>query len=294
MNTDTTLIFSLDADALASKLSHTLSIEQGAIERRSFPDGEHYLRLLTDCSQRHVILCAHLDHPNAKLLELIFLAQAARDQGALKVGLVVPYLPYMRQDKAFQAGEVVTSRFFAQLLSSHFDWLVTVDPHLHRYKSLDEIYTLQSTVVEAAPVIANWIIDNVTKPLLIGPDSESEQWVAHVASLAGAPYQILNKTRYGDYEVAVSPIDFSGFKQHTPVLVDDIISSGKTLQMTLAQLQQTALPKAICIAVHGLFAGDAYHLLQQQAEVLTCDSVPHPSNRITLAPALAEAVRAML
>ncbi len=294
MNTDNALIFSLEADALANHLSQIMGIEQGGLEHRIFPDGEHYLRVLTDCTQKSVILCVHLDHPNAKLLELIFLAKAVREQGAKRVGLVVPYLPYMRQDKAFQPGEVVTSRHFAQLLSTYFDWLVTVDPHLHRYHSLDEIYTLQSTVVAAAPVIAQWILASVQNPLLIGPDSESEQWVADVATRAGAPYQILNKTRYGDYEVAVSPIDFADFRQHTPVLVDDIISSGKTLLMTLAQLQQMALPNAICIAVHGLFAGDAYRQLQQQAEVLTCDCVPHPSNRITMTPAIADAVLALL
>lgn len=58
------------------------------------------------------------------------------------MGLVAPYLAYMRQDQQFRPGEVVTSRMFAALVSRHVDWLVTVDPHLHRVHALDEIYAV--------------------------------------------------------------------------------------------------------------------------------------------------------
>ena len=56
-----------------------------------------------------------------------------------------------------QTGEAVSSRLFAQLLSAHFDWLITVDPHLHRYHNLAEIYSIPTAVVHAAPLLADWI-----------------------------------------------------------------------------------------------------------------------------------------
>jgi hypothetical protein len=94
----------------------------------------------------------------------------------------------MRQDRRFQPGEAVTSQIFARFVSSRFDWLVTVDPHLHRIRSLEEIYTIPTRVVHAAPLLAEWVASNVSRPLLVGPDQESEQWVAEVARRAGAPH----------------------------------------------------------------------------------------------------------
>src|SRR3546814_1718571 len=89
----------------------------------------HYLRA---CRRVLFRALSSLDHPYAKVLPLLFAADTARDLGARRIVLVAPYLAYMRQDIRFHAGEAVTSRTFAAILSRHLDWLVTVDPHLHR------------------------------------------------------------------------------------------------------------------------------------------------------------------
>src|SRR5829696_534139 len=107
--------------------------------------------------------------------------------------------------------------------------LVTVDPHLHRYKSLDEIYSIPTRVVHSAPFLAEWIAANEPAPLLIGPDIESEQWVSEVAARANAPYRILRKQRHGDRDVEITIPDLHEFSGRMPVLVDDIISSGRTI-----------------------------------------------------------------
>jgi len=137
-------------------------------------------------------------------LPLLFAADTARDLGARRIGLVAPYLAYMRQDIRFHAGEAVTSRTFAAILSRHLDWLVTVDPHLHRYHELSEIYRIPTQVVHAAPFLASWIKRNVARPLIIGPDLESEQWVSQVAADADAPFLVCEKIRSGDRHVTIS------------------------------------------------------------------------------------------
>jgi ribose-phosphate pyrophosphokinase len=231
-----------------------------------------------------------LDRPNDKILSLLFAAAAARDLQASKVGLVSPYLAYMRQDRRFKPGEAVTSRQVAHLLSGSFDWLVTVDPHLHRYGSLSEIYSIPTRVIHAAPLIAQWIRMNVQNPLIIGPDSESEQWVAAVAQDADAPYAVLEKIRHGDRNVVIKLGDLDRWKGRAPVLVDDIISSGRTMLETIRLLTAQGRPAPVCLAVHGLFADRADVLLAQAgARVVTSNSVPHATNDIDLAPLLAEA-----
>jgi ribose-phosphate pyrophosphokinase len=94
-------------EQLADSLAGKLGFELGHVETRQFPDGETYLRLLTSPQNRAVAVLCTLDHPNDKLLPLLFAAATARDLKASRVGLVSPYLAYMRQDRRFKPGEAV-------------------------------------------------------------------------------------------------------------------------------------------------------------------------------------------
>ena len=290
-----TILINLESDpVLEAQLCDELDAHRGELELRRFPDQETYLRVITECKDRNVVILCNLYQPDNKILRLLLLATTLREMGARKIGLVTPYLAYMRQDKQFHDGESVSSRPFAKLISEHLDFLVTVDPHLHRYKTLDEIYNIPSKVVHAAPLIADWIKEHIKNPLLIGPDSESEQWVSEVAKLADAPFQVLNKTRLGDYDVEVTLPEVERWLNHTPVLVDDIISSGRTMMETVIHLKEAGMPKATCIAVHGIFAGDAYQQLEAIANVATSRCIVHPSSVIEIAPAIAVATQKLL
>jgi len=290
------LLFSLPgSEPLADRLSDALGGEIGALETRRFPDDEVYLRLRTDPKGRSVVLVGALDRPDRKFLPLCFAADAARDLGAARVGLVCPYLPYLRQDMRFQVGEAITSVTFARMLSSAFDWLVTVDPHLHRYRDLGEIYRIPARALQAAPLLADWIRAEVPRPLLIGPDEESRQWVAAVADRADAPHVVLQKQRLGDRDVRIEVPDLATWIDRTPVLVDDIVSSARTMIEAAARLAEAGLRRPVCVAVHALFAQDAYQsLVAAAARVVTTNTVPHATNEIDVAPLIADAVRLML
>ena len=278
-------------EVLASSLSRVLPADHGQLDTRHFPDGESYIRFTSDPKRRSMALVCTLSKPNEKILELLFSAATARELGAARVGLIAPYLAYMRQDRRFKAGEAITSKEVAKLLSSAFDWLVTVDPHLHRYSSLADIYTIPTRVVHAAPVISNWIRENVHDPLLIGPDSESEQWVSVVAKDANAPFTVLEKVRRGDRDVEISIKNMQAIAGRTPVLVDDIISSGKTMLEAVRMIKAAGETAPICLAVHGLFADQSDKLLADAgARVVTCNTVPHVTNVISLEQELAVAI----
>ena len=279
-------------ETICHALAKRLDAEVAEAIVRHFPDSESYVRIKTQLSERQVIMVCTLDRPDKKILPLLFAAATARELGATNIGLVAPYLAYMRQDRRFRAGEAITSVYFARLLSSFIDWLVTVDPHLHRRSSLSEIYSIPSKVAHAALTVSEWIRENVNDPVLIGPDSESEQWVAAVAAAARAPYVVLEKRRRGDRDVEVSVPEIEQWQERTPVLVDDIISTARTMIETVAHLKRAEMRPAVCIGVHGIFAGDAYAqlLAAGAARVVTCNTVPHASNGIDLSDLLAEAV----
>lgn len=281
---------------LAASLCSMIGAEPCDIEVRRFPDGETYLRYITPIAGRTVILLASLDRPDGKFLPLVFAAATARELGAEHVGLVAPYLPYMRQDRQFQPGEAVTSAHFARLLSSHVDWVVTVDPHLHRRASLSEVYSIPSEIAHAAPLMSEWIKRQVEDPLIVGPDSESAQWVAAVANAAGAPYVVLEKVRHGDREVEVTLPGMARWRGRTPVLVDDIVSTARTMIETLGQLKVAGFAGAACVAVHGVFAGEAHRNLVDAGatRIATTNTIPHVTNAIDITKLLAAGILSLL
>lgn len=276
---------------IAEAMAPPLDARVGHVDWRRFPDGESLVAIDDALSGADVAIVASLHHPDELSIALRFAAATAREFGARSVGLVAPYLAYMRQDKRFHSGEAISAPLYARFLEESYNWLVTVDPHLHRNKELSALYRIPTARVAAAPVVAQWIRDNVPDAVLIGPDSESEQWVADIAQRVGLPWQVLRKERRGDRDVQISLPDVESARGRTPVIVDDIVSSGRTVIETLGHLRRLGLPSAVCVAIHALFAEDAYDQLLKAgaARVVTTDSIPHASNAMSIAGLLAEA-----
>jgi ribose-phosphate pyrophosphokinase len=283
-------------ERLVQTIAREIDGEVGALALHRFPDREMYIRLDAEVALREVILVCGLHDPDAKTLPLLFAANAAKDLGARRVGVVAPYLGYLRQDTRFKPGEAITSATFGRIVSAFADWIITVDPHLHRYSSLGAVYSIPGVVAHAASLMASWIRENVDAPVLIGPDSESEQWVAEVAHGASAPYVVLAKTRRGERDVSVSLPQMERWRDQTPVLVDDIISTARTMVAALSHLNEIGFTPSVCVGIHGIFADDAYEALKaaNATRIVTCNTVPHESNGIDVDPAIAASVAALL
>lgn len=280
-------------ETLAEIIGKELFIPQGELEVRHFPDGESYVRLLSDVNGKKVIVVATLHYPDDKFLPLLFLLQLLRDSGARKITLIAPYLSYMRQDKQFKPGEAVTSNYFSKLITPYIDHLITVDPHLHRRHSMGELYAIPATVLHAADLISDYIRHSIVSPVLIGPDSESEQWVSAVAFRAQAPYLVLEKHRHGDRNVEISVPQVDRYRNHTPVLIDDIISTARTMIETVEHLKVAGLKPPVCIGVHAVFSDHSFSDLVNAgpSKIITCNTIPHPSNAIDLSSLIVETLR---
>ena len=293
----TPLLFELSAaPGLAARLAERLPCDLAELSTRHFPDGESFLRFDTPVEGRDVILLCTLDRPDPKFAPLLFAARGARERGARSIGLVAPYLAYMRQDTEFHPGEVVTSRLFARLISEQFDWLVTIDPHLHRYPALDAIYAIPAFAATATDAIADWIRDNVNDPVIVGPDEESRQWADRIASRARARSIVLTKNRSGDFSVSIDPAALDHLESGTPVLIDDIASSARTLIEAAELVKRSGRQAPLCAVVHAIFAGDSYERLQKVGvpKVVSTNSVAHESNAIDVSDILAAGIREAL
>lgn len=279
-------------DDLANTIHKKLHYEIGKITQHQFPDSETLIQIDSDIAKRDLIFLSSLNQPNNKCLPMLFAAETARELGAKKIILIAPYLAYMRQDKKFHAGQGISSKYFAKLLSIYFDALITVDPHLHRFNSLNDIYSIPTNVLHANNAIARWIREKIKNPVLIGPDIESAQWIEAIAKKSNLPFLILNKSRKGDRSVEISSPNVELYLRSTPILIDDIISTGITMIETIRHLQALKMKKPICIGIHAIFAGNAYQeLLASGVEkIITCNTILHESNGIDISHEIIQAL----
>ena len=115
---------------------------------KNFPDGELYIKFETELKDKEVTLIQTLHPSNEALLELILAYKTAKELGSKKVKIVIPYLAYIRQDKRFNPGEAVSSKIVGSLLSD-CDEIITIDPHLHRFNSLNEVFQTKTKKLSA-------------------------------------------------------------------------------------------------------------------------------------------------
>lgn len=285
------LHFDDEADG-AARIAAAAGIPTACISRHRFPDGELKLRLPEALSPR-IALLRTLAQPNEKLVELLLAARTARTLGSTQLTLIAPYLAYMRQDMAFAPGEAVSQRIVGSLLADLFDAVITVDPHLHRIQRLEEAVPVpRAVVLSGAPLLADLIAQRRPQALLIGPDEESAQWIAQAAARHGSDHGVCRKVRYGDrhVEIALPDIDV---RQRQVVLLDDMASSGHTLAKAARGLLAAGAASVDVAVTHALFTGDAGRLLWDAGirQVWSTDCIPHPSNAVSMAPAIAAALQ---
>lgn len=274
--------------ALARSVGARLGLGVHPIEVHHFPDGESLVRA-ESLHPRYAVVFRSLDHPNEKLVELLLVADALRRQGVDEIVLVAPYLGYMRQDCVFHRGEPISQKVVAEFLGNAYDQVVTVEAHLHRIHDLSEVFTSRAESISAAVPIARWLSEGGERGVVVGPDSESEPWIRSIADESGLEFRVASKVRDSDRDVR---IDLSALPPRTRTvwIVDDIASSGATLETLVRILKARGVRRVSAIVVHALLSDDAPARLNDAGldRLVSTDSITHPTNEISLAPLLAE------
>ncbi len=280
-----------DSFLQANQLSEQLSVPCRVILLHSFPDGESKITLPVELDD-HVVLFRTLNHPNEKLVELFLVAHELKARSVKRLTLVAPYLCYMRQDKAFTPGELVSQKLLGGMLSELFNDLITVDPHLHRIKQLNEAVPIENAIaLTATGLFGDYLLNVSNNPFILGPDEESLQWVEEIAIRGGLDYGVARKKRMGDKEVSIQLPDVSLSGRHV-VIVDDVASTAKTLMGAVERLKEVGVTEISVLVSHALFVGNSEQALRDLGvnKIASSDSIPHSTNSVQLAPTIAEAI----
>lgn len=274
-----------NSEYIAKTLAKKLHAAYSPLTISHFPDGDFYLRFNTSLKGKTVVLVQSFQpHPDNSLLHVVFAGATAKDLGAKKIILIAPYLAYMRQDARFHPGEAISSKIVGKLLSRVVDKIITFDPHIHRYKSLKEVFSCSATKLTANELIADYIQKHWKKPLIIGPDWESYQWAEKIAKSMDATCTVFEKTRHSSRHVEVRMVKEVPVKGKEVVIVDDIISTGHTMIEAAKVLKKMGARTITAIGIHGLFVEGAYEKMKKAGfgKIITTNCIEHLTNGIDI------------
>jgi ribose-phosphate pyrophosphokinase len=284
------------SEALASKVANELGVDAGGLEVRRFPDGEKYLRVLSDVKGRSVAVIQSIHHtPDELLFEYLLLADTLKDLGAKRVIAFIPYFAYARQDERFKPGEALTFRTVTKLIESvGTDEIYTIDMHQHRVLKSSEVFRIPSHNLSAMRLLADYVQKSgkLENPLVIGPDSEAEQWAKVAAERLHTDYDVFEKKRLGDAQVEVRPRG-SNANGRDVLIVDDIISTGGTIVEAVKILQSQGARRIQVACTHPILAPGALAKIKEAGvqDIFATDTVPSPISQVTVAPLIAEEVK---
>lgn len=276
---------------LALAIAGHADAESGSLERRFFPDGERYLRLLTSPQNRDVALIAGTVSDD-DTLELFDLACAVVKAGARSLTLVVPYFGYSTMERAVLAGEVVTGKSRARLLSAipeaaSGNRILLVDLHSEGLP-----YYFEGPI-RPVHVYANAVIASVIRDLggegdfVLGcTDAGRAKWVESLANDLGVSPAFVFKRRHDGERTEVTAVSAQVAGRRV-VIYDDMIRTGGSLANAARAFLGAGASEIAAVATHGVFPDDAFEKLQRTglfSAIVTTDS--HPKARLLEASGL--------
>ena len=285
------------AQAIARALGHPLGVAR--VER--FPDGELTVRLMESVRRKEVFVVQPTSPPvNDHLVELLAFGDACRRAAAARVTAVVPYFGYARSDRRASQREPITASMVAGLMqAAGIDQMVSIDLHTPQIEGFFQVpVDALSAVGPICDALAGELPDDVT---VVSPDAGRVKMATEYAHRLGAPLAVLMKRRESGAQTEVTHL-VGEVRGRACLLVDDMISSGGTLESSVRALREAGAREFAVAATHGLLVGDARARLERAgvSQVVVTDTVRVPCpdwprlRVVSLAPLLAEAIRRMI
>ncbi len=308
------LLFALDRSReLGERVAAALGIALAPHEEREFEDGEHKARPLLSVRGREVFVLHGLwgepgASANDKLCRLLFFCGALKENGALRVTAITPYLAYARKDRQTKPRDPVTTRYLAQVMEAvGIDRVVTVD--VHNLAAFQNAFRIESINLSARPLFLAALLPRLEGrvPVVVSPDAGGAKRAEALRELfeerlgCRVPLAFLQKKRSEGRVTGDAVI--GEVKGRTAVIVDDLISSGTTLARAAAALRREGAERIFACATHGLFNPPAAEVIEKAGfeRLLVTDSLPpfrlpaavaaHRLAILGIGPLLGEAIR---
>lgn len=292
------LISGTSHPGFAKNVAVQLSTSLGSVQIEEFPDGEIGVKIQENVRGREVfVIQTGARRPNDFLMELLVIADALKRASAAGIVAVLPYYPYARQDHKNGGREPITARLVADLLErAGVTRVVAMDLHAQQIQGF---FTVPVDNLCARPLLVQEVQKMDLKDLVVvSPDFGRDQMARKFAEALKCELAIVDKRslRKGQQnrQALVGKVD-----EKTALLVDDICSTGTTLEMAAELCRARGAQKIVAVLSHGLFVSK--RLPEGIDQFVVTDSVPpnelarHASFRcISVAPLFARAIQCIV
>lgn len=264
-----------------------LECELGEAEIKRFPDGEIYVRILSEIKDKECAVVKSVQK-NEDFVELLLILGALKDNGAKSVNLVVPYLMYMRQDKIFKPGESLSARTVLRVLSSFSAQISLINSHVFRSYGKFDFHGVRVNNIDAFREIAQYY-KKLGNPKVIAPDKGACDAAKTCASVLGCDFDFIPKKRISDTEVVMEYKDLNVLDKDV-LLVDDIISTGTSIIEAIRMIEEQN-PKSISVGcVHGIFTDrEKFDLIKKNStEIVSTNTFKSDVSKVDVSCLIAE------
>jgi ribose-phosphate pyrophosphokinase len=296
------LIFSGNANfPLAQDIARCLNIPLGRALVGAYKNSETRVKLEDNVRGCDVFVIQPTCTPvNHHLIELLMIIDALRRASVSRVTAVIPYYGYAKQEKKTTGREPIAAKLVANLIRmAGADRVLTMDLHA---PAIEGFFDIPVDHLQAGPILADAIHGLALRDVVIvSPDSGG---VARANTfrerLRGTGLAMIARQRTGPDTSHINVLEMVGeVEGKTAVIVDDMISTGRTLMDAVSILQERGAQEVYACVTHGVFAGDVLQTIAESpiARIIVTNTIPQAEDGrharvqiVSVAPLFAEAI----
>lgn len=243
-----------------------------------FNGGELHIKLNNniDYSKVDKVIITNRFNSSDDIMKVLIAKEALERKGVKNFDLIMPYIPYARQDRQCEEGESFTLKVFTTLINSaNFDNIIVLDAHSDVAPALLNNCTNISNeqyVDMTFHYIAEYYDADIT---LISPDSGANKKANKLydnlqvfSSLVKCDKRRDTKTgKLNGFEVFTNDL-----KGKTCLITDDICDGGRTFIGIAEELKKKNAGKIYLFVTHGIFSNGFEELNKHFAGIFSTNS----------------------
>ena len=270
---------------LARSISHNLNVKIIEPELKIFFDGESKLRIPSVNNKDCIIVQSLYPPPDRHIIQLLMIIHKCKKDHASKITVIIPYMAYARQDKAFLDGEIISIAVLAQVIENFgVDEVITID--IHNELSLS-YFSISIKNITAISLLADYIKKNVNieQSIIVSPDTGGIKRAENFAELLTLPCLGLKKKR--DRITGLVSIDENIGKEVEgldAILVDDMISTGESIVKSCKVLKKQKIRNVIVVCTHAILLDNEYERIMNSGakELISTNSIPSLCSKVDI------------
>jgi len=229
----------------------------------TFSGGEEHVKLSTNHVGYHAEIKAYIrDSAGIMQLALIKDALDGINCDKIPVSLVLPYVPYARQDRRCEPGEAFSLKVFARILNGMgFDSVFISDAHSDVAPALIEncVNITQSALFTYSPVFASGFHSDDT--LLCSPDGGALKKIHSISKIFNKDVIDATKVRCTKTgQILETRVHCDSLEGKNVWIIDDIVDGGRTFTELAKVLKQKGAEQVNLWVTHGIFANGKQYL----------------------------------